>query len=40
LRDATVQPAISVDTDLTRVFAVRSPQGPLFRATTRTAKPS
>ena len=38
--DATVQAAISVDTGLTRVFAVRSPEGPLFRATTRTARPS
>jgi hypothetical protein len=37
--DATVQPANSVSTTgLTRVSAVRSPEGPLFRATTRTAR--
>ena len=37
--DATVQPAKSVSiTGLTRVSAVRSPEGPLFRATTRTAR--
>jgi hypothetical protein len=34
--DATVQPANSVSvTGLTRVSAVRSPEGPLFRAPTR-----
>ena len=37
--DATVQPANSVSTTgLTRVSAVRSPEGPLFRAPTRTAR--
>jgi len=37
--DATVQPAKSVSTTgLTRVSAVRSPEGPLFRAATRTAR--
>ena len=37
--DATVQPANSVSiTGLTRVSAVRSPEGPLFRAPTRTAR--
>src|SRR5882724_7545283 len=37
--DATVQPANSVSTTgLTRVSAVRSPKGPLFRAATRTAR--
>jgi hypothetical protein len=36
--DATVQPANSVSTTgLTRVSAVRSPEGPLFRAPTRLA---
>ena len=37
--DATVQPANGVSTTgLTRVSAVRSPEGPLFRAPTRTAR--
>jgi len=37
--DATVQPANSVSTTgLTRASAVRSPEGPLFRAPTRTAR--
>ena len=37
--DATVQPANSVSTTgLTRVSAVRSPEGPLFRAPIRTAR--
>ena len=37
--DATVQPANSESTTgLTRVSAVRSPEGPLFRAPTRTAR--
>ena len=37
--DATVQPANSVSTTgLMRVSAVRSPEGPLFRAPTRTAR--
>jgi hypothetical protein len=37
--DATVQPTNSVSaTGLTRVSAVRSPEGPLFRAPTRTAR--